>query len=308
METKDVDSILKPVFGFFKSSFAKVTARFIFFEKPIDTFKHVISKYKSMEISRYEALKNKKYSAENQYRTHIHELGFDFKFDTLCELRTETKKLTYGFMGAGYQYETEFSQNHGKTTSLILFPKLVTLQHYESDLTSLAKFIEEQNYYPNFQNLGSDNDLHTKAEMTDLVRFFKKSVFDFLTQTGQLVEDVQITQCWANKTNFGNSHHRHEHPNSFISGVFYLTSGGGGNIIFHQNEYKTILPILHEQNMFNSNTFQIKPKKGLLVLFQSSYTHSTQVNTAESPRYSIAFNVLPKGQVGHWESAAWANL
>ena len=44
-----------------------------------------------------------------------------------------------------------------------------------------------------------------------------------------------ITQSWINFTDQNEFHHNHKHPNSFISGVFYLQSTENDRIVFTSN-------------------------------------------------------------------------
>jgi hypothetical protein len=57
--------------------------------------------------------------------------------------------------------------------------------------------------------------------------------------------EAYITQSWLNYTQPGEFHHKHEHPNSFISGVFYIaTDSTKDKITFHRSGYKQ-LQLIH---------------------------------------------------------------
>ena len=130
----------------------------------------------------------------------------------------------------------------------------------------------------------------------------------YFDESGYQVDSFEIIQCWADKSVKGQSHHKHAHPNSYVSGVFYLTSSGGGDIIFHDETFQSLQPAVERETTWNRRSFQIKPEAGQLVLFPSNTVHSTLVNFADQSRYSISFNVMIRGQVGLWDSAAWVNL
>jgi ectoine hydroxylase-related dioxygenase (phytanoyl-CoA dioxygenase family) len=87
--------------------------------------------------------------------------------------------------------------------------------------------------------------------------------------------------------------------------VFYLANSYSGHIVFHKEAYNQISPALVSEGKFTQNNFQIKPEPGMLVIFPSGLPHSTLINSSSEDRYSIAFNLMPKGHVGHWEQSAW---
>ena len=90
--------------------------------------------------------------------------------------------------------------------------------------------------------------------------------------------------------------------------MFYLSTAGEGNVVFHNEDYQHIVPALDKETLWNANSFQVKPKAGLLLVFSSDTTHSTLVNMSTQARYSISFNAVIRGQLGSLEQAAWVNL
>jgi hypothetical protein len=105
------------------------------------------------------------------------------------------------------------------------------------------------------------------------------------------------------------SHHGHTHPNSFISGVFYLSHSNpedGGNTLFYKEQ-----PSLWRKNIFSHRQgewFRIRPEAGKLILFPSMLYHSVEPHNSESPRYSIAFNTFPTGKLGYAVAASGLNI
>ncbi len=111
--------------------------------------------------------------------------------------------------------------------------------------------------------------------------------------------DVYITQSWANYTEHNQYHHIHSHPNSFISGVFYVNAIKNEDMI---KFYKNSLPIYqinHNQpNNYNSNDVAIFVETGDLVLFPSNFQHNVPPTTSKETRISISFNTFIKGNLG----------
>lgn len=274
--------------------------------EPYQTFsvQRLTSSLKSADLTKYIGHKNEKYSIESPPQKIVNEI--DFEIVKVSSLRPQTRQLIQSYTGAGFEYNTNQTPTTIGSTSFALFPKLLTVQNYRGDLRAVVNLIENQPFYFNFGNLISAKNLHEQPELSELTRFFHEALLDYVKKMHYVIESIEITQCWATKTSYGQSHHKHQHPNSFLSGVFYLTSGGGGNITFHEDQYQAMMPQLEETNSFNTGQFQIKPRQGLLIIFPSSLTHSTQVSLTDQTRYSIAFNAMVRGQLGSWEAAAWA--
>jgi len=113
---------------------------------------------------------------------------------------------------------------------------------------------------------------------------------------------LTITSCWANRTNKMNAHHSHTHPNSFMSGVYYLTDGhtGGETIFITQNTWMKNFDWLDFQNGKNFSVSQnFIPKRGTLLLFPSSVKHNVTGLRNNSERYSISFNTFFCGTVSN---------
>jgi uncharacterized protein (TIGR02466 family) len=109
-----------------------------------------------------------------------------------------------------------------------------------------------------------------------------------------------ITQSWLNYTEKNQFHHKHQHPNSFISGVFYINCNNQfDKIKFFNTEYKTIRPEVKEWNLWNSESWWFPVKTGDIIMFPSSLTHMVETKEGTNTRISLAFNVFIKGIVGN---------
>jgi uncharacterized protein (TIGR02466 family) len=69
-----------------------------------------------------------------------------------------------------------------------------------------------------------DNTILKSKELTQLRDFIETKVSEYFTTVYSPKHKVnlKITQSWTNYTDKGQYHHKHEHPNSFVSGVFYV--------------------------------------------------------------------------------------
>ena len=114
--------------------------------------------------------------------------------------------------------------------------------------------------------------------------------------------ELYITQSWLNYTESNQYHHRHEHPNSYVSGVLYINSDIKTDSIkfFHNNIYLPISPNIDKKkyNHFNSRSWWFSVDTGTLVMFPSSTTHQVDVKKGKNTRISLAFNTFIKGTLG----------
>lgn len=109
-----------------------------------------------------------------------------------------------------------------------------------------------------------------------------------------------ITQSWLNLSHEEEYHHVHRHPNSFVSGVFYLEANEEyDSISFYKNlSYSMIEAEISKFETWNSQRFDICVKKGDIILFPSSLEHSVRRKKDKNPRVSLAFNCFLKGVLG----------
>lgn len=171
------------------------------------------------------------------------------------------------------------------------------------DLTKKElKFIEGQSTYQNQGNTTSnDNYIFENKELAEIFLFCQSQLEQFAQQVYAPKHNVEvyITQSWANYTKPGQYHHRHRHPNSFISGVFYVNADKENDkIFFYKDGYNTIDLPPADWNQWNSKSWWFEAETGGLILFPSSLEHMVQCVTAKEDRISIAFNTFLKGSVG----------
>jgi uncharacterized protein (TIGR02466 family) len=108
-----------------------------------------------------------------------------------------------------------------------------------------------------------------------------------------------ITQSWFNYTKKGQAHHEHEHPNSFLSGVYYINADKKLDSITFVNKrkYEIQLPV-NNYNFYNSKSFNLPVSTDDFIMFPSSTTHRVEIKDGKNERLSLAFNVFIKGDLG----------
>jgi len=108
-----------------------------------------------------------------------------------------------------------------------------------------------------------------------------------------------ITQSWLNYTEDNQYHHKHEHPNSIISGVVYLDAGKDiEEISFFRSRNSSFEFDSNQFNIYNSISMSVPVQSGHVVMFPSEVTHMVRTKSRNHTRVSLAFNTFFKGKVG----------
>lgn len=173
-------------------------------------------------------------------------------------------------------------------------------------------FIESQERFANEGNTTSkDRKILKNKELTDVREFIEDSIIEYFKTIHAPKFDVSlyITQSWANYTEEGQYHHKHAHPNSIVSGVFYPKANRAvDKIYFYKDGYERIKFPADEYNSYNSESWWFEVGAGDLILFPSHLTHMVQSKKDEDTRISIAFNTFVKGHIGSDENLTGLHL
>jgi hypothetical protein len=114
-----------------------------------------------------------------------------------------------------------------------------------------------------------------------------------------------VKEMWVNVLDQGGRQAMHNHANSFVSGVIYLTSthpeartvfmkSPGGTDFAFRNDHKGMKPSQYSADKWISP----QPEPGDVVLFPSYLMHAVPPNPSER-RLTMAFNAIPT-QLDSW--------
>jgi len=152
-------------------------------------------------------------------------------------------------------------------------------------------------------DIAIDYNILNISSLTSLKEEIEKACKLYLNDNLNYKNDFRITSSWITKTLPGQQSHAHNHLNSMFSGVIYIQSKKNCGKIQFQNLFnKTFHLQINSFNIYNSDLWEIDPSDGLILIFPSEVYHQVLKNTSDIERISIAFNLLPIGKIGEYDS------
>ena len=187
----------------------------------------------------------------------------------------------------------------------LLFPQPVYCEKLgrtliEDELNVIDKF-KPTNYNKAVTLQSSDNYILEKKELKNLKEELNKMIVDYFNKIVCTRNSVPpyITQSWINYTRANQHHKQHTHPNSYISGVFYINADPKiDTITFYRRKYDRIELESKEFNSFKTTTWYLKIETGDGLLFPSDLVHGVETKKGANLRISLSFNVFLKGPIG----------
>ena len=193
-----------------------------------------------------------------------------------------------------------------KDELLTVFPTPVQIYKYEYSIEKELKYIENiewtsQKANGNFRS--KDSYLTKHESLKNITSFFKECIDDYCNTIINSEQRLVITQLWGNRNPKGSNHHEHTHPNSIISGVFYLRQDPKlPPIQFSKANQHAMKLDPRKYNTYNAETFLLPCTAGELILFPSNLKHSVPINMGEEERISLSFNTFSIDVLGSEES------
>jgi len=199
-----------------------------------------------------------------------------------------------------------------KEELLTVFPTPVQIYKYENSIEKEFKYIENIEWKPQVVNgnfRSKDSYLTKHESLKNITSFFKECISDFTKNVYQSDQRLVITQLWGNRNPKGSTHHEHVHPNSIVSGVFYLRQDPKlPPIQFSKTSQYGMKLDPKQYNHYNAETFLLPCVAGELILFPSSLKHSVPTNQGEEERISLSFNTFSIDALGSEETLTHLDL
>ena len=141
----------------------------------------------------------------------------------------------------------------------------------------------------------SRHRLHTEPALAHFVFHIRETVERVLgfLKIGNVA--FEITGCWANIAAPGAALRMHNHPNNFLSGVYYVQAHPGADTInFHDPRPQTAIvrPPVTELTGYNTDQVVVQVEEGTLLAFPAWLIHSVDANESDRLRISVSFNAM----------------
>lgn len=196
----------------------------------------------------------------------------------------------------------------------LVFPSIVSTVKITEDISSFFEQVKQFEFIRLHPDLNEKNQMYSTDNLNILesIPELKKILLKYFNEYKNNVLKVpdtsfDITTSWGMKICKNSYTHIHNHSNSFYSGVLYLSdhpNDGCGELSFYDLNIipKQFLVVSEDPDSFLNDTWSIIPEKNMLIFFPSYLMHRVSVHYDESPRYSIAFNIIPVGKYGRGDS------
>lgn len=185
-----------------------------------------------------------------------------------------------------------------------VFPSIITesqcdLYHYiRNDLIDWIYDYQSKTKTVILSNRGgwqSPDNFHNQESFLDFKNYILNNTFQSLTLYNRR---PRFCNMWININKKDNYNVSHNHPNSIISGVFWVKTPENCGLLKFENPNNFVEDVLIQKvdkdlaKKYNySDSFQFVPQEGTLVLFPSHLHHSVEPNQSDEDRISIAFNL-----------------
>lgn len=201
------------------------------------------------------------------------------------------------------------------TVNNFSFLKIYNFKCDEKLLLDTLNEVKKIDFEDNTLNDISKLRLNNKNNFFKIHEWFQKCVdtvfFDL--KLPKTFKNITITESWANKTGKNEGHHEHHHPNSYLSGVLFLTDNPSMYTVFKNRNLWYSDDFLFDNYVHDTdygfsqyNQFNQKTEAGTLILFPSKLRHFVTNNLDENEKYSIAFNSYP--EIIHDEFASYLHI
>jgi uncharacterized protein (TIGR02466 family) len=143
--------------------------------------------------------------------------------------------------------------------------------------------------YAGYTSYASLNDLPKRdPSVAALAKILHRHAASFAEESGlELSRKPRLDSLWVNLLKAGGHHSGHIHPNSLISGTFYIeVPADAGAIRFEDPRLPLMMAAGPRQGTFVS----VQPRPGMLLLWESWLRHEVLPGTGRGERLSISFN------------------
>ena len=154
----------------------------------------------------------------------------------------------------------------------------------------------KEHRYSGYTSYASLNDLPRRdPAFAELAKLLTRQAIKFADECAfDVNRKPRLDSLWANLLKAGGHHSGHVHPNSIISGTFYVeVPPGSGAIRFEDPRLPLMMSAPSRQKDAPEELqpfVSIKPRPGLLLMWESWLRHEVRPGRGRGERLSISFN------------------
>ena len=175
--------------------------------------------------------------------------------------------------------------------------------HYDDDLGDLEEECIRRSTLDSGRVVSNSGGWQSNAITSD-DDFFSEFILEIEEQANNFAKELEIYQkvklsnLWININGYKDYNRRHNHPESIISGVFYVKVPDKSSKLrfFHPSVNLMVrdwgLNVDFKCNKYTSSIWEIFPEDGKLLLFPSWLDHEVDQNLSQEKRISISFNLV----------------
>lgn len=163
----------------------------------------------------------------------------------------------------------------------------------QAALRVCAKAPNSTSWLCNTYNTMHSCNLVDVKDFDTLHQYIMYHVRQYTSALGAVSDDLYISQSWINVAGRGDYQEVHCHPDSVISGVYYLqVPVGSPSITFYNfNNIGDMCTLRYSNlNELNYANCSYEPVENSLILFRSYVQHAVKVMQVDGQRISISFN------------------
>lgn len=154
----------------------------------------------------------------------------------------------------------------------------------------------KEHRYAGYTSYGSLNDLPRRdPTLADLAKLLARHATRFADECAfDLSRKPRLDSLWVNLLKSGGHHSGHVHPNSVISGTFYVDVPKGSGAIRFEDPRSPLMMAAPPRQKDAPEELQpfvsVEPRPGLLLMWESWLRHEVLAGSGKGERLSISFN------------------
>ena len=193
-------------------------------------------------------------------------------------------------------------------------PPLMVRRYNGKDFNDIVEYSENCEYIKDesgkYPNPSASSYILKQKVFENFFSFVNDSIDQYVKEVFESDQKLKVTQSWLNNLNPDGQHLFHYHPNSVLSGVFYIKSENNSSPITFINGTKPQyqLSMTGKGNQYNHSSYDFPCVEKILILFPSYINHCVSRNVTSSNRISLSFNTFPDGDLGLERSMTYVSV